>query len=201
MPTTSQSPGLYPHDGKTTCLCSDCVYKHSMTIEKEPHPDFPDCDNCYLQFNHVLYDHMLYWCPLHEPPPAPKKIDSRRADPNQEYTFTLTMPPSYEPKKPIEEVARLILENGLTNKPYEKACEYAFVKEHTEQGTPHIHGVYKTPTGRRIACKYFNRYWPLWDEKKKMGQGFQGGYHSPARHSESYHAYLEKEGVVTKSNQ
>lgn len=110
------------------------------------------------------------------------------------------MPPDYVPAKPMEEVARSILEKGLTNKPYEKAVSWAFVLEHTEKGTPHIHGVYRTPSGRRISSKYFNRYWPLWNEKEKMGQGFKGGYHSPARHSESYSAYLEKEGVVIKSS-
>jgi len=121
------------------------------------------------------------------------------ANPDTEYAFTLTMPPDYTPVKPVEEVARLILEKGITNKPYEKASEWAFVLEHTEKGTPHIHGVYKTPSGRRLASKYFNRYWPLWDEKTKLGAGHKGGYHAPARHSESYHAYLLKEGVVVKN--
>lgn len=125
---------------------------------------------------------------------------SQSKDPNTEYAFTLTMPPGYEHTKTIDEVARLIMEKGLTNKPYEKATEWAYVLEHTDKGTPHIHGVYKTASGRRIASKYFNRYWPLWNEKEKMGQGHKGGYHSPARHGESYAAYLEKEGAVKKSD-
>jgi len=116
-----------------------------------------------------------------------------------EYAFTLTMPPDYQPANPVEQVAKKILEYGLTNKPYEKADKYAYVLEHTEKGTPHIHGIYSTKSGRRIAAKYFARYWPLWDEKKRMGQGFQGGYHGPVRHGESYTGYLEKEGVVIKS--
>ena len=116
-----------------------------------------------------------------------------------QYAFTLTMPPDYQPVNPLKEVAKKIMEYGLTNKPYEKADQFAYVLEHTEQGTPHIHGVYSTKSGRRIAAKYFARYWPLWDEKKRMGQGFQGGYHGPVRHGESYTGYLEKEGVVVKS--
>lgn len=134
---------------------------------------------------------------IHYQPPTTRHACSK--DPNQEYAFTLTMPPDYTPAKPIEEVVRLIMEKGLTNKPYEKASSWAFVLEHTEKGTPHVHGVYRTQSGRRIATKYFNRYWPLWDEKVKMGLGHKGGYHSPARHSESYAAYIEKEGVVIKS--
>lgn len=157
------------------------------------------CDDCFIQWNPVMNEYLENYCGEHLPAP-PKKVDPRSADPETEYAFTLTMPPTYEPKKPIEELARLLLEHGLTNKPYEKACEWAFVKEHTESGTPHIHGVYKTPSGRRLASKYFQRYWPLWDEKVKLGNGHKGGYHNKARHSESYKAYLEKEGVVLKNN-
>lgn len=127
------------------------------------------------------------------------KADSRKADPGTEYAFTLTMPPDYTPKKTILDSARLIMENGLTSgKPYEKASKWAIVLEHTEKGVPHIHGVYQTPSGRRIEQKYFKRYWDLWDEKTKLGHGHKGGYHAKARHSESYAAYLEKEGVVIK---
>jgi len=134
-------------------------------------------------------------CESHSP-----KADSRKANPGTEYAFTLTMPPEYKSKKPIEESARLLMENGLTSgKPYEKASKWAIVLEHTEKGTPHIHGVYQTPSGRRIEQKYFKRYWDLWDEKIKMGHGHKGGYHQKARHSESYAAYIEKEGAIIKS--
>lgn len=129
----------------------------------------------------------------------PDVAHPQAAKPGTEYAFTLTMPPDYTCPKPLEEVARLIMTNGLTNKPYEKAVDWAFVLEHTEKGTPHVHGVYRTASGRRISSKYFKRYWTLWDEKVKLGHGFKGGYHSPARHSESYSAYLEKEGAVIKN--
>lgn len=132
-------------------------------------------------------------------PKAPAKRNSHlKAEEGVEYAFTLTMPPDMTPVKPLTEVAKSIMVHGLTNKPYEKASHYAYVLEHTERGTPHIHGVYKTPSGRRISGKYFKRYWPLWDETVKLGHGHKGGYHQKARHSESYAAYLEKEGVVQK---
>lgn len=134
-------------------------------------------------------------CEKHSP-----KVDSRKATPGTEFAFTLTMPPDYEPKKSVLESAKLIMKNGLTaDKPYEKASQWAIVLEHTDKGTPHVHGVYKTESGRRISAKYFKRYWDLWDEKTKMGAGHKGGYHAKARHSESYTAYLEKEGVVINS--
>lgn len=126
-------------------------------------------------------------------------VHANSADPTTSYAFTLTMPPTYESKKPLSEVASNILLKGLTNKPYEKATEWAYVVEHTEQGTPHVHGMYRTNSGRRISSKYFNRYWPLWDEKVKLGHGHKGGYHQKTRHDQSYEAYLEKEGVVISS--
>lgn len=147
----------------------------------------PDCDGLCAKIAAIL---------LHKPEP---KLHALSAKPGTEYAFTLTMPPDYVTPKPIQEVARLIMTNGLTNKPYEKAESWAFVLEHTDKGTPHIHGVYKTPSGRRISKKYFKRYWTLWDEDTHLGAGHKGGYHSPARHTESYSAYLEKEGVVIKN--
>lgn len=158
--------------------------------------DEMDC-GCVYSHNPILgYPIVVKHCGEHIPAP---KANPLKADPNTEYAFTLTMPPDYNPKKPIEVVARLIMEHGLTNNPIEKAAEWAFVLEHTEAGTPHIHGVYRTPSGRRISAKYFKRYWPLWDEKVKLGNGHKGGYHAKARSGESYKGYMEKEGVVVKN--
>jgi len=164
-------------------------------VVKEIHP--PDMYNPSFSWNTTSWDfEFISRCEKHSP-----KVDSRKATPGTEFAFTLTMPPDYEPKKPIEESAKLIMMNGLTaDKPYEKAKEWAIVLEHTSSGTPHVHGVYKTESGRRISSKYFARYWPLWDEKVKLGAGHKGGYHNKARHGESYAAYLEKEGVVIKSS-
>lgn len=157
--------------------------------------------------------HYRYFCESHWPEEEARlrvlsrqNKNPRSAEEGTQYAFTLTMPPDYQPVKPLEEVAKLIMEYGLTNKPYEKACKYAYVLEHTEKGIPHIHGVYQTPSGRRIATKYFKRYHSLWTENPKdpgyikMGNGFKGGYHQKVRANESYEGYLEKEGVVIKSN-
>lgn len=146
----------------------------------------PNCEMCSTMERMILYV-----------PSTPKSAQS--ADEKTQFAFTLTMPPDYVLKKPLTEVARMIMEYGLTNKPYEKATQYAYVLEHTDAGTPHIHGVYKTASGRRLSSKYFKRYHDLWDEKVKLGSGHKGGYHQKARHTESYEGYLEKEGVVLKS--
>jgi len=155
-------------------------------VDMEEHPG---CDFCKTILDYFVMKHALH--------PDNNK-SSRCAEEGTQFAFTLTMPPDYQPAKPLEEVAKKILEYGLTNKPYEHACKYAYVLEHTATGTPHIHGVYETPSGRRIASKYFKRYWDLWDEKIKLGHGHKGGYHQKVRHNQSYEGYLEKEGVVIK---
>lgn len=195
---------MYPHRPGDLCICGKCVEKQAALKVKEPNTVYPDCDDCYLSWCFLQNEYSDYFCSLHLKVEDAKKIvktpgSAQKADVNTEYAFTLTMPPDYQPKIPLTEVAKKIMEFGLSNKPYEKAITYAYVLEHTEKGTPHIHGVYKTPSGRRIAAKYFNRYWPLWDEKKKMGNGHQGGYHQKARHGESYAAYMDKEGSIIKS--
>lgn len=194
METPAHPSQHNPHS--PICICSACVNRQKTLLTKEPNTDYPDCEDCYLSWDFVMREYLNHYCPTHKPSP---KADPRKATPETEYAFTLTMPPSYSPKKPIEEAARLIMENGITNKPYEKADKWAIVLEHTENGTPHVHGVYRTPSGRRIATKYFKRYWDLWDEKIKLGHGHKGGYHAKARHTESYDAYLEKEGVVSRN--
>jgi len=199
--TTAPDRWVYQHrPGCALCLCKDCVARHTLKYAKEPNTQYPDCDNCYLQWNDVAGEYCNYFCPVHPDPALRVQIENkknpRRAEEGTEYAFTLTMPPDYQPVKPLLEVAQKIIEHGLTSKPYEKANKYAYVLEHTEAGTPHIHGVYSTPSGRRISSKYFKRYWPLWDEKVPLGHGHKGGYHQKARHTESYAAYLQKEGTV-----
>lgn len=176
------------HPGVIACNCCCCVNYDWQIRDGISTPLKTPRYNCR--------GHCAIYAEWHKSKKSP--VGRPKAEQTTEYAFTLTQPPDYESKKPIEEVARLIMTNGLTNKPYEKAERFAFVLEHTEKGTPHIHGVYKTPSGRRIASKYFQRYWPLWDEKVKMGHGHRGGYHQKARHEESYSAYMEKEGEVTR---
>lgn len=182
-------------------LCSDIAQRESTCpVKFLPEGDQLACGCIVKDIHppaHITQDWEFAYisrCAKHS-----SKVDSRKASPGTEYAFTLTMPPDYKPVKNIQDSAKLIMKNGLTaDRPYEKACQWAIVLEHTDKGTPHIHGVYKTESGRRISTKYFKRYWDLWDEKSKMGAGHKGGYHAKARHGESYAAYIEKEGVVIK---
>lgn len=143
------------------------------------------CEMCEINKKTLLWKKPLHPC---------------AAEPDTAYAFTLTMPSGHKTEEEMIAAAEKIMKHGLTSgKPYDKASKWAFSLEHTDAGVPHIHGMYQTPSGRRIAAKYFKRYWTLWDEKKKMGAGHQGGYHTKARHNESYDAYMQKEGKVYSS--
>lgn len=192
---------IYYHYGICTCCCCwnyKNVVQDGLTCERRPPEEGNLCSGLVCP---RLDDHIASKQPKKNP---------RAAEVGTQYAFTLTLPPKFTPVKPLLMVAKYIMENGLTNKPYEKATKFAYVLEHTDKGTPHIHGVYETASGRRIASKYFQRYHLMkefvkttedphfWNEKIKLGHGHRGGYHQKARHNESYNAYLEKEGTVTK---
>lgn len=186
------------HRNHPLCLCSECVTKHETQSLKEPNTKYPDCSECSLEWNPILMEYCNEYCSVHQEVVVPTP-GRRKADPDTQYAFTLTQPPDYKPAKPIEELARLIMTSGLTSTPAERASQWAFVKEYTEAGVPHIHGVYKTRSGRRIEQKYFKRFWKIWDEKVPLGQGHKGGYHAKARNNQCYAAYMEKEGEVVHS--
>lgn len=197
-PPAHPSAYLDTHCGKPCCRQYSRCYPGNHDVS-----NFLDC-GCEVEDIHAAVDMskpnmgltFKSRCKAHAP-----KVDSRKADASTAYAFTLTMPPDYVPKKPIEEAARLIMENGITSKPYQRAIKWAFVVEHTEQGTPHVHGMYKTESGRRIEKKYFERYWPLWKEETKLGHGHKGGYHQKARDEQCYEAYMEKEGVICRNKE
>jgi len=73
--------------------------------------------------------------------------------------------------------------------------------EYTHDGRPHIHGWYQTDTGGRVYAKVFERIWKLWDEGKKQGKGFQGGFHEKVK-SLNYERYAsaEERKVCGKEN-
>ena len=135
-------------------------YHEQMRLHRELMKGKTDHDRCeakYVESQHRCYDRSPCGCHCgakceacaHEYVvnflrPYLKKAHHLKAEENTEYAFTLTMPPDYQPVKPLKVVARNIMEQGITNKPYEKAIKWAYVLEHTEQGTPHIHGVYRT---------------------------------------------------------
>jgi len=113
-----------------------------------------------------------------------------------DYAFTLTASPAMGlTADSFLTAVRKIFEYGQTSKG-EKIQKGAYVIEYHENGSPHLHGVYRGPEGRRILQKYWKRQWKHWDESKHIGSGHFGGYHQKARHTESYEAYIAKDGDV-----
>lgn len=111
------------------------------------------------------------------------------------FAFTLTMSP----------------EDGLTEEDMvcavqkimaQESCpvkKFAWYLEYVDGKHPHIHGLYETESGGRIESKHFRRAWPIWNEKKKLGFGFRGGYHRPVKLDESYYQYISKDGGRSES--
>lgn len=112
--------------------------------------------------------------------------------PNGVFAGTLTKAPDWkETEEDMIRAMHKIMEQKTC--PVEK---YAWYVEHTENGLPHIHFIYKTITGGRIHQKVFKRYWKQWDEKRKLGRGHQGGYHKLAESETAYLEYIEKDGGI-----
>lgn len=78
----------------------------------------------------------------------------------------------------------------------QKTCpvkRYAWYVEYTQNGTPHIHFIYEAESGGRIHAKVFMRYWKLWNEARRQGSGFQGGFHKEVASEVAYLEYISKD--------
>lgn len=75
----------------------------------------------------------------------------------------------------------------------EEVEEFHAVGELTTSGQPHVHAWYKLDGGRRITTKSFKRAYPIWDEKRKLGNGHVGGHHAPVKRTSDFAGYIEKD--------
>ena len=105
---------------------------------------------------------------------------------------TLTMSPAdgYNEEDMINAMRKIFAQQTVPLK------KWAYYREYTKNGTPHIHFFYETETGGRIHKKIFQRYWKLWDEpRNQTGRGgFPGGYHTSAKSETAYLEYMSKDG-------
>lgn len=110
------------------------------------------------------------------------------------FAFTLTMSPDdkLSEEDMISAVRKIMSQKSCPVSKYAWYLEYRDLQNKTGA---HIHGMYETETGGRIEAKHWKRAWPIWDEKKILGNGFRGGYHRPVRSGESYNEYIQKQGV------
>lgn len=108
------------------------------------------------------------------------------------FVGTLTMSPNdpYNEEEMVSAMNKIFKQNTVPVK------NWAWYREYTKNGTPHIHFAYETESGGRIHKKIFQRYWKIWDEpRNQTGRaGFPGGYHSPAKSETAYLEYMSKDG-------
>jgi len=152
-------------------------------------------DSYYGRQQFAMYTQMAR---LHDPDthcdksPAQKFSHQGNGAPNGLFAGTLTKAPDWkESEDDMIRAMHKIMEQKTS--PVEK---YAWYVEHTDNGLPHIHFIYKTTTGGRIHAKVFKRYWKQWDEKRKLGKGHQGGYHKFVESETAYLEYIEKDGGI-----
>jgi len=130
----------------------------------------------------------------------PGKQREGNGAPQGPFAFTLTK----SPKDPLTVGDMLIAVRKLMSQKSCPVTQYAWYYEdkgRDENGDPihpHIHGMYETQSGGRIQAKHFKRAWYVWDEKKPLGAGFQGGYHRPVKHEEAYANYIKEDGGMSE---
>lgn len=110
------------------------------------------------------------------------------------WEFTLT----YSPRQhgwmanEAEDAMRLACER-LTRYYAEEIEEFHAVGERTQAGQPHVHAWYKLTGGRKMTTKSFKRAYPIWNEKRKLGSGHEGGHHAPIKRTSDFAGYIEKD--------
>lgn len=109
-------------------------------------------------------------------------------------TLTMSKDDKFNEEDMIHAIKKIMAQETC---PVEK---YAWYLEYQDNGSPHIHFIYKTKAEGRIHAKVFKRYWKIWDESKKLGKGFRGGYHSKVDSETAYLEYIEKDGGRHQDN-
>lgn len=110
------------------------------------------------------------------------------------WEFTLT----YSPKEhgwmaeQAEEAMREAVER-LCRYYADEIIEFHAVGERTQMGQPHVHAWYHLKGGRKITTKSFKRAYPIWNEKRKLGRGHEGGHHAPIKRTSDFAGYIEKD--------
>lgn len=199
---TSLRSAYRPSSHQSCLIMSYLVLRPDMHLREPRAPDLPDAEYTCSRCSRSVHTVDMKWLYPDDTPttfmcePCDRIVASGKPPTLKEYAFTLTCAPTDQKTlQDMIDAAEYLSKYGLTNAPEERPCKFAYVVEHPETNF-HIHGVYSTASGRRIAAKYFKRAWSLWDERVKLGHGHRGGYHKLCMDPHQYQGYLEKEGVV-----
>jgi len=106
--------------------------------------------------------------------------------------FTLTYSPEWGMSDAKAQDDMRIAVNKLLKWYKDEIIEFHAVGEFTKSGQAHIHGIYHLVGGLKITNKNFERAWPYWNPKKKLGRGFVGGHHEVVRSVSDFKGYIEK---------
>jgi hypothetical protein len=118
---------------------------------------------------------------------------SKKLKSNKEFAFTLTTSITDKDKWPDLENAMCIAADKILNQQTCPVLAGAAYLEYQASGAPHVHGWYRCSGGHRIYQKIWKRYWPEWNEDKKLGKGHPGGYHQELK-TNWYKGYASAEG-------
>lgn len=171
-------------------LWKHCPVCYCLTVRRDLFPKHVDVSG-------MLELHTLARaCPNSNP-----KHHVGNGKPSGAFAFTLTK----SPKDPLTVGDMLTAVRKIMSQqscPVKRYAWYYEEKGRDDNGDPlhpHIHGMYETESGGVIESKHWKRAWPIWDPKKPLGAGFQGGYHRPVRADEAYSDYIKKDGGMSES--
>lgn len=106
--------------------------------------------------------------------------------------FTLTYSDKhFDNDEDAQSAMRSALEK-LTRYYRDEIIEFHAVGEFTRAGRSHVHGWYNLVGGRKITDKNFKRAYPIWNPKRKLGKGFEGGHHATISRVSDFAGYTEK---------
>lgn len=180
----------YEHINSHPSMCDECKRINTMLLslhgewrEKKEYDKWYD-----LYLRHDPHTHIT----------APQPSTSHKGNGAHQGLFvgTLTMSPNdnFNEEDMVGAINKIFSQQTVPVK------KWAWYREYTKNGTPHIHFCYETESSGRIHKKIFQRYWKLWDEpRNQTGKGgFPGGYHCPAKSEIAYLEYMSKDGGRSK---
>lgn len=169
-------------EGHSVLTCEACI-THETRCREVARGDIREFDKMYKLITDIWKKNCPMWL-------VKTKHHEGNGKPKGLFAGTLTMAPT-DPENENTMV------NAMRKIFSQETCpikKYAWYVEQTTNGLPHIHFIYETVSGGRIHQKVFKRYWKTWDESKKQGAGFRGGYHKSVDSPTAYMEYIEKDG-------
>lgn len=108
----------------------------------------------------------------------------------REFTLTYSTKWGWDDDEAKETMRQAV--ERLTRYYKHEIIDFHAVGEFGSDGRPHVHGWYHLAGGRKITDKNFQRAYPRWNPKRKLGKGFEGGHHETISRISDFAGYAEK---------